>query len=240
MHLQKYTCGLLAGFNVERPGTDYSPILVRNAIQFVPGVFGSLESLSFALGASRWTASGPLTATRLYLVRVKSLPLQSYHTVSSLKSRPVHIFWQIGAGDQHTAFANFEAFTKQNPPLSTCLSCRGLVTVSESLNFDVINENANRGRLKGVEQMRLRDMTLMEFHSRVAGGWDPLYFAREFYLFSGRLPRWFQQGNFQDTQPLTCLKEFDCPGCSRPSPSTCRILDVRSHKECMRQALYCS
>ena len=106
------------------------------------------------------------------------------------------------------------------------LLCRGRVTVSESLNFDVINENANRGQLKGLDQMRLRDMTLMEFYTRVAGGWDPLYFAREFYLFSGRLPRWFQQGNFQDRQPLTCLKELSCPGCSELFSSLPPILPI--------------
>ena len=93
------------------------------------------------------------------------------------------------------------------------------MTVSQSPNFDIVRESTNMAHLKGFDQLRLRDMTLMEFQSRASGGWDPLYFANEFYLFSGRLPQWLRQGKFQDAQPLACLKANSCLGCGMLSPS---------------------
>ena len=58
--LEKQTCGLLSGFYIERPESEESPLLISNVIQSVPGVFGSIESFSFALGASRCEASSCL------------------------------------------------------------------------------------------------------------------------------------------------------------------------------------
>ena len=102
--------------------------------------------------------------------------------------------------------------------------CRGRVTISQSLEFDTINEYTSASKLQDMEQLRLRDMTLLEFHSRLKGGWDTLYFAKEFYLFSGRLPRWFQQGNFHKLRPLSCLKDAHCPGCGETPNYGSRLL----------------